>query len=211
MSKFPAMLVAVDVQNDFCPGGALPVQTGNDIVPVVNKLIQNFSHTVLTQEWHPAGHLAFASSHPGKHSFGSTELSYGHQVLWPDHCVQGTKGAEFHPDLLVTNCETIIRTGFRRTTDSYSAFFENDKSTPTGLGGYMRERNVKTLYLCGLATDICVLFSALDARKLGFRVYLVDDACGGIDLHGSLDAAYKEMASAGVVVTNSEKVLSGRN
>ena len=193
-------LVVIDVQNDFCPGGALAVAGGDEIVPIVNGLIQSFDHVVLTQDWHPAGHSSFASSHPGKQPFETIAMPYGPQTLWPDHCVQGTPGALFHPDLVWTKGEIVIRKGFRKDIDSYSAFFENDHATPTGLGGYLKERGISKLTMVGLATDFCVAFSALDARRLGFDVTVRLDACRTIDLGGSLAAMTARMKEAGVVL-----------
>ena len=194
-------LIVIDVQNDFCPGGALAVAGGDEIVPLVNRLIDAHSHVVLTQDWHPAGHSSFASSHAGKSPFGSIDLDYGTQTLWPDHCVQGTRGADFHTGLAWTKAELVIRKGFRAGIDSYSAFFENDRKTPTGLAGYLRERGLTKLTLVGLATDYCVAYSALDARRLGFETSVQLDACRAIDLGGSLQAALTQMRSAGVVLS----------
>ena len=191
-------LVVIDLQNDFCPGGALAVAGGDDIVPIVNRMIAENENVVLTQDWHPAGHSSFASTHDGRQPFETIDMPYGPQTLWPDHCVQGTKGAQFHPDLVWTRAELIIRKGFRKTIDSYSAFFENDHKTPTGLGGYLRERNIGSITLVGLATDFCVAYSALDARKLGIEVTVELDACRGIDLGGSLAAMTARMQEAGV-------------
>ena len=191
-------LVVIDLQNDFCPGGALAVAGGDDIVPIVNRMIAENENVVLTQDWHPAGHSSFASTHDGRQPFETIDMPYGPQTLWPDHCVQGTKGAQFHPDLVWTRAEIIIRKGFRKTIDSYSAFFENDHKTPTGLGGYLRERNIGSITLVGLATDFCVAYSALDARKLGIEVTVELDACRGIDLGGSLAAMTARMEEAGV-------------
>ena len=191
-------LVVIDLQNDFCPGGALAVAGGDDIVPIVNRMIAENENVVLTQDWHPAGHSSFASTHDGRKPFETIDMPYGPQTLWPDHCVQGTKGAQFHPDLVWTRAELIIRKGFRKTIDSYSAFFENDHKTPTGLGGYLRERNIGSITLVGLATDFCVAYSALDARKLGIEVTVELDACRGIDLGGSLAAMTARMEDAGV-------------
>ena len=191
-------LIVIDVQNDFCPGGALAVAGGDDIVPIVNRMIAENENVVLTQDWHPAGHSSFASTHDGRKPFETIDMPYGPQTLWPDHCVQGTKGAQFHPDLVWTRAEIIIRKGFRKTIDSYSAFFENDHKTPTGLGGYLRERNIGSITLVGLATDFCVAYSALDARKLGIEVTVELDACRGIDLGGSLAAMTARMEEAGV-------------
>ncbi|MCB2102037.1 MAG: bifunctional nicotinamidase/pyrazinamidase [Rhodobacterales bacterium] len=200
------LLLIIDVQNDFCPGGALAVADGDAVVPVINALSDRFAHRVLTQDWHPAGHSSFASSHPGGQPFGSVTMPYGPQTLWPDHCVQGTPGADFHAGLAATGAELVIRKGFRAPIDSYSAFFENDQTTPTGLGGYLRERGFTRLFLTGLATDFCVAFSALDARKLGFDVVLVEDACRAIDLDGSLAAARDRMAAAGVAFAASADI-----
>ncbi|MBD9492818.1 MULTISPECIES: bifunctional nicotinamidase/pyrazinamidase [unclassified Ensifer] len=191
-------LIVVDVQNDFCPGGALGVAGGDEIVPMINGLIDRFEHVVLTQDWHPAGHSSFASSHPGKNPFEMIAMPYGAQTLWPDHCVQGSAGADFHPALEWTRAELLIRKGFRAQIDSYSAFFENDRRTPTGLSGYLRDRGIKKVTLCGLATDFCVAFSALDAVAQGFSTTVVLDACRGIDLNGSLHAMVTRMRDAGV-------------
>jgi len=191
-------LIVIDVQNDFCPGGRLAVAGGDEILPVVNRLIAQADHVVLTQDWHPAGHLSFASSHPGREPFSSIEMPYGPQTLWPDHCVQGSEGAAFHPDLDRTRAEVVVRKGFRPAIDSYSAFFENDHVTPTGLGGYLRERGIGRLTMAGLATDFCVAYSALDAMRLGFDVTVVMDGCRAIDLGGSLAAMTGKMKDAGV-------------
>lgn len=193
-------LIVIDVQNDFCPGGALAVAGGDEIVPMVNRLIGEFDHVVLTQDWHPAGHSSFASVHPGKNPFETTEMPYGTQTLWPDHCVQGTDGAAFHADLEWTKAELVIRKGFRPAIDSYSAFFENDRRTPTGLAGYLRERGISDLTLVGLATDFCVAYSALDAVRSGFKATVLLEACRAIDLGGSLAAMKNEMAKAGVTL-----------
>jgi len=199
-SKDNEALIIIDLQNDFCPGGALAVAGGNEIVPLVNRMIAAHEHVILTQDWHPAGHSSFASSHAGQAPFGSIELAYGTQTLWPDHCVQGSKGAEFHADLAWTKAELVIRKGFRQAIDSYSAFYENDRRTPTGLAGYLRERGLSRLTLVGLATDYCVAYSALDARRLGFDTKVALDACRGIDLGGSLQASLNEMRAAGVTL-----------
>jgi nicotinamidase/pyrazinamidase len=193
-------LIVIDVQNDFCPGGALAVGGGDEIVPVVNRLIADFDHVVLTQDWHPAGHSSFASSHPGKSPFETVAMPYGEQTLWPDHCIQGTPGADFHPGLEWTRAELVIRKGFRPAIDSYSAFFENDHETPTGLAGYLRERGLTELTLVGLATDFCVAYSALDAVRSGFSATVVMEACRAIDLGGSLAAMSERMKSAGVTI-----------
>jgi nicotinamidase/pyrazinamidase len=197
-------LLVIDVQNDFCPGGALAVPDGDAVVPVINQLTDRFGHVLQTQDWHPEGHQSFASSHPNHNPYDTITVDYGEQVLWPDHCVQGTDGAAFHPDLNTTPTELVVRKGFRPEIDSYSAFYENDGTTPTGLAGYLRERSIDTLYLCGLATDFCVKWSALDGRKEGFDVFVVEEATRGIDQDGSLDAAWKEMNEAGVQVISAE-------
>lgn len=191
-------LIVIDMQNDFCPGGALAVEGGDEIVPAVNRLIDQARHVILTQDWHPAGHSSFASSHPGMAPFETITMPYGKQTLWPDHCVQGSKGADFHPGLRWTTTELVVRKGFRAEIDSYSAFFENDHKTPTGLAGYLRERGITEVQLCGLATDFCVAFSALDAVAQGFSTSVVLDACRGIDLNGSLAAMRARMRDAGV-------------
>ena len=191
-------LIVIDVQTDFCPGGALAVAGGDEIVPVVNRLIDTFDNVVLTQDWHPAGHSSFASTHPGKSPFETIEMAYGPQTLWPDHCVQGTAGALFHKDLVWTKGQIVIRKGFRSAIDSYSAFRENDHTTTTGLAGYLRERGIGSLTLAGLATDYCVAFSALDARAEGFDVTVRLDACRAIDLGGSLATMLGRMRDAGV-------------
>lgn len=190
-------LIVIDVQNDFCPGGALAVSEGNQIVPLINAMMPDFDTVILTQDWHPVGHSSFASSHDGKIPFETTEMPYGTQVLWPDHCVQGSPGAAFHPDLR-TDGDLIIRKGFRPAIDSYSAFFENDQTTPTGLEGYLRTRGIDSLVMVGLATDFCVHFSAVDAARLGFVVEVRLSACRAIDMDGSLDAASEAMRNSGV-------------
>ena len=194
------VLIIVDVQNDFCPGGALAVPHGDEIVPALNRLAAEFAHVVLTQDWHPRGHASFASSHPGKQPFETIDVSYGEQILWPDHCVQGTRGAAFHPALDVSHAELVLRKGFRTAIDSYSAFFENDHRTPTGLSGYLEERRFEHITLCGLATDFCVLYSAIDGRQAGFEVTVVTAACRGIDIDGSLDRAMRSMNENGVTL-----------
>ena len=191
-------LIVIDVQNDFCPGGALAVNEGDHVVPAINGLVRSFEHVVLTQDWHPAGHSSFASTHPGKNPFESIDMPYGPQTLWPDHCIQGSLGAEFHSDLEWTKAELIVRKGFRGAIDSYSAFFENDHATPTGLGGYLKERGIADLTMAGLATDFCVAYSALDAARLGFSVTVVMDGCRAIDLGGSLAEMTQRMRDAGV-------------
>jgi nicotinamidase/pyrazinamidase len=192
------VLLVIDVQNDFCPGGALAVGEGDAVVPVINALTERFDHVVLTQDWHPPGHSSFASVHPGSAPFEVITMPYGPQVLWPDHCVQGTAGAGFHPKLLVDRAELVIRKGFRGAIDSYSAFYENDRRTPTGLAGYFRERGFKRVFLVGLATDYCVYYSAVDARREGFEAIVIESGCRAIDLGGSLAAAWAGMADAGV-------------
>jgi len=192
------VLLIIDVQNDFCPGGALAVPQGDAIVPAVNRLAAEFAHVVLTQDWHPRGHASFASSHPGKQPFETIALPYGQQILWPEHCVQGTHGAAFHAGLDVPHAELVVRKGFRSAIDSYSAFRENDHRTPTGLAGYLTERGFQRITLCGLATDFCVLYSAIDGREAGFEVTVVTSACRGIDVEGSLDRAMRSMNEAGV-------------
>ena len=190
-------LLVIDVQNDFCPGGALAVAGGDEIVPGINVLMANFDAVILTQDWHPAGHSSFASTHDVA-PMSMTDMPYGPQVLWPDHCIQGSNGALFYADLQIDRADLIIRKGYNPAIDSYSAFFENDKTTPTGLEGYLRTRGIDTLTLVGLATDFCVNFSAVDAAKLGFKVTVNMDLCRAIDFGGSLDAATKDMKAAGV-------------
>ena len=191
-------LIVIDIQNDFCPGGALAVAGGDAIIPRVNALMDDFSVRVLTQDWQPADHSSFAANHPGAEPFGLIDMPYGPQVLWPVHCVQGTQGAAFHPALRTDPADLVIRKGFRAAIDSYSAFFENDHETPTGLEGYLRTRGVTELTLVGLATDFCVAYSAIDAAKLGFAVTVLEGACRAIDLDGSLDKARADMRAAGV-------------
>ena len=190
-------LIVIDVQNDFCPGGALAVPGGDEVVAPINAMMDDFDAVILTQDWHPAGHSSFASSHPGQEPFWVIDMPYGPQVLWPDHCVQGSEGAAFHPGLR-SDGDLILRKGFNREIDSYSAFFENDRSTPTGLEGYLRTRGIDRLTLVGLATDFCVHYSAVDAARLGFDVAVRMQACRAIDLDGSLAAAVEAMKAAGV-------------
>ena len=192
------LLLIIDVQNDFCPGGALAVNEGDAVIPMINRLSQRFDHIALTQDWHPSGHSSFATSHPGSAPFESIAMPYGQQTLWPDHCVQGTAGAAFHPELSTERAELVIRKGFRPEIDSYSAFYENDRRTPTGLAGYLRERGLKRIFLAGLATDYCVYYSAVDARRLGFDAVVIESGCRAIDLAGSLAAAWIGMQEAGV-------------
>jgi nicotinamidase/pyrazinamidase len=191
-------LVVVDVQTDFCPGGALAVAEGDAVVPLVNALARRFRHVVLTQDWHPAGHASFASTH-GKAPFETVELSYGPQVLWPDHCVQGTKGAAFHPGLDIPHARAVIRKGLNPAVDSYSGFREADRETTTGLAGYLRDLGITRVFLCGLATDFCVAWTGYDAREAGLDVMVVEDACRGIDLDGSLARAQAEMDARGIL------------
>ena len=193
-------LIVIDVQTDFCPGGALAVAEGDAIIPILNAMMPDFAAVILTQDWHPANHSSFAANHPGAEPFSLTDMPYGPQVLWPTHCVQGTPGAEFHPALNTGRADMILRKGFRPEIDSYSAFFENDRTTPTGLEGYLRSRGAKSLVLTGLATDFCVAYSALDAARLGFDVTVKLQACRAIDLNGSLDAALTQMRAAGVML-----------
>lgn len=193
-------LIVIDVQNDFCPGGALAVADGDAIIPRINRLLGEYEVRVLTQDWHPAGHKSFAGNHADKAPFESVDLVYGPQVLWPHHCVQGTEGAEFHPGLDVDSADLILRKGFREGIDSYSAFFENDRVTPTGLEGYLRSRGVTAITLVGLATDFCVAYSAIDGATLGFEVTVLEGACRAIDLDGSLGRALAEMREKGVML-----------
>ena len=193
-------LIVIDVQNDFCPGGALAVEDGAAVVAPINRILRGFPVRVLTQDWHPADHLSFAANHAGAAPFSMTQMPYGPQVLWPVHCVQGSEGAAFHPGLDTGPADLILRKGFRPEIDSYSAFHENDRATPTGLAGYLRERGVASVWLAGLATDFCVAWSALDAAALGFSVTLLEDACRAIDLDGSLEAARARMRERGVAV-----------
>lgn len=192
------VFIVVDVQNSFVPGGALAVKDGDQVVPIINRLAKGFRHVVLTQDWHTAHHVSFASQHAGKKAFEMIELPYGKQVLWPDHCVQGTEGAALHKDLSVPHAELIIRKGFHRNVDSYSAFYEADGKTPTGLSGYLKQRGLTRCFVAGLATDFCVAWTALDARKDGFAAFVIEDACRGIDTQGSLAAAWAKMKEAGV-------------
>ena len=194
-------LIIIDVQNDFCPGGALAVAGGDEIVPGINALMADFGAVILTQDWHPAGHSSFASTHDGKGPFETTEMPYGTQVFWPDHCVQGTQGAAFHAALNTDAADMIVRKGYNPAIDSYSAFFENDHETPTGLHGYLQARGIGTLTMVGLATDFCVNFSAVDAAGLGYDVTVRQDLCRAIDLDGSLSAAMSGMGDAGVKVS----------
>jgi nicotinamidase/pyrazinamidase len=193
-----SVLLVVDVQNSFVPGGSLAVPRGDEVVPAVNALMRRFENVVLTQDWHPPGHLSFASAHPGKKPFETIALPYGPQVLWPDHCVQGSEGAAFHPALEVARAQLVIRKGYHAHCDSYSAFVEADRETATGLAGYLRDRGLRRVFACGLATDFCVAWSAADARAAGFETVVIEDACRAIDTAGSLAAAWRRLAEAGV-------------
>jgi nicotinamidase/pyrazinamidase len=194
------VLLVVDPQNDFCPGGALAVPHGDEIVPLINRLAAEFPHVIVTQDWHPPGHVSFASTHPGRRPYDAIDLDYGPQILWPDHCVQESAGAQFHRRLDLPRAELVIRKGFHRGIDSYSAFRENDRKTPTGLAGYLRERGLGRVTFAGLATDFCVLYSVLDAREAGFEATVALSACRGIDIDGSVGEALAAMKAAGVVL-----------
>jgi nicotinamidase/pyrazinamidase len=198
------VLIIVDVQNDFCPGGALAVPHGEEVIPIVNSLAARFRNVVLTQDWHPRGHSSFASSHIGKTPFETLAASYGPQVLWPDHCVQGTPGAEFHPALSAPHAALVLRKGFHLAIDSYSAFYENDRKTPTGLTGYLRERGLTRLFFAGLAFDFCVRYSAEDARREGFDAFVIEDACRSIDLNGSVAATRAGLSTLGIPCINAQ-------
>jgi nicotinamidase/pyrazinamidase len=202
------VLIVIDVQNDFCPGGALGVADGDAVIAPILRVAERFEHIVLTQDWHTPDHYSFASAHAGNKPFEQIELSYGMQTLWPEHCVQGTSGAEFHKELKLTRAELIVRKGFHRTIDSYSAFFENDHATATGLGGYLKERGFRRVFLAGLAYDFCVGYSALDARRLGFEAVVLKDACRAIDLNGSAAEMEREFAKAGVEVVNTGEIAA---
>lgn len=201
------VLIVIDVQNDFCPGGALAVADGDSVIEPIHRVVRRFEHVIVTQDWHPPGHFSFASAHPGKKPYEQIDMPYGTQTLWPEHCVQGTRGAEFHPALKLTRAELILRKGFRREIDSYSAFFENDRTTPTGLCGYLKERQLTRVFLAGLAYDYCVGYSALDARRLGFPVVILRDACQAIDLNGSVAAIESQFADAGVELTKTADLV----
>ena len=198
------VLLLVDLQNDFCPGGALAVPRGDIIVPIANRLAQSFAHAALTQDWHPKGHLSFASSHPGTKAFDAIAVSYGLQELWPDHCVQGTSGADFRADLAVPRAELVLRKGFHPAIDSYSAFRENDRTTKTGLAGYLRERALWRIFIAGLALDFCVRYSAEDAQREGFTVVVIEDACCAIDIGGSLAASWASFQELGIRTVSSD-------
>lgn len=193
-----SVLLVVDVQNCFLPGGSLAVKDGDKVIPIINSLAKQFTHVVLTQDWHTPGHISFASSHSGKKPFETTDLAYGKQVLWPDHCVQGTEGAALSKDLAIPHAQLVLRKGYDKAVDSYSAFTEADGKTTTGLAGYLKSRKLQRVFLVGLATDFCVAWSALDARKAGLETYVIEDACRGIDTQGSLAKAWADMAKAGV-------------
>jgi nicotinamidase/pyrazinamidase len=201
------VLIVVDVQNDFCPGGALAVKNGDAVIAPIHRIAPRFQHVILIQDWHPEHHSSFASSHPGKHPFEQIEMTYGPQTLWPDHCIQASKGAEFHPGLHLPQAELILRKGFDPEIDSYSAFFENDRTTPTGLAGYLADRGLTRIFLAGLAYDYCVGYSALDARGLGLPVVVFRDACRAIDLNGSAAAIEEEMIRAGVHIIDTAFLL----
>ena len=200
------VLLVIDVQNDFCPGGALAVPGGDEVVPVINALAQRFPHVVLTQDWHPAGHQSFASSHPGTQPFDTITLTYGAQVLWPDHCIQDTAGAAFHGDLKIPHAELVLRKGYHRDIDSYSAFFENDRETPTGLTAYLRERGFTRVFVAGLAFDFCVRYSAEDARRMGFAARVIEDACRSIDMEGSAAATRESFIALDIACVESEAI-----
>jgi nicotinamidase/pyrazinamidase len=191
-------LLIVDLQNDFCPGGALAVNDGDKIVPTVNRLAERFEHVILTQDWHPAGHISFASTHRGKKPYQTMEVGYGAQALWPDHCVQNSPGAAFHPGLVAPHAELVLRKGFRKDMDSYSAFLENDHETPTGLAGYLRERSLKRLFLCGLAYDFCVRHSAIDGTAMDFECLVIQDACRAVNLPDSVESTDLAFNEAGI-------------
>ena len=203
-----SVLIVVDVQNCFMPGGSLAVKQGDEIVPIINKLAQSFQNVVITQDWHHPQHVSFVSQHPGKKPFEQIKLPYGQQVLWPDHCVQGTEGASLHKDLSIPNAQLVIRKGFRQNVDSYSAFVEADRKTSTGLAAYLKARGIRTCYVAGLATDFCVAWTALDARKAGFDATVIEDASRGIDLNGSLAKAWAEMKAAGVKRVQSAGIVA---
>jgi nicotinamidase/pyrazinamidase len=200
------ILLIVDIQNDFCPGGGLAVPRGDEVVPLLNRLAARFRHVVLTQDWHPRGHLSFASSYPGRKPYETIALAYGTQVLWPDHCVQGTPGADFRTDLAVPHAELVLRKGYHREIDSYSAFVENDRRTATGLAGYLRERGLARVFVAGLAFDFCVRYSAEDAHREGLQVTVVEDACRGIDVAGSVAQTQRRLAELGIPCISAETV-----
>ena len=200
-------LLVVDIQNDFCPQGRLAVPRGDEVVPLVNRLASRFKHVVLTQDWHPSGHLSFASSHPGRKPYETIEVSYGPQILWPDHCVQATWGAELRKDLQIAHAQLVLRKGYHREIDSYSAFYENDRETPTGLAGYLRERGLTRMFLAGLALDFCVRYSAEDGHGCGFSVVVIEEATRGIDLDGSVGAAHRAFAERDIPLSAADAVV----
>lgn len=202
-----SVLIVVDVQNGFTPGGNLAVANADEIIPKINQLAQKFEHIVLTQDWHPDQHISFADNHPNKKPFETIELDYGRQVLWPKHCVQGTHDAEFHPHLNIPTAQLIIRKGCHQNIDSYSAFMEADRKTPTGLNGYLREHQINTVFIVGIATDFCVAWTAIDAAELGFDTYVIEDACKAIDLNGSLQQAWQDMSQKGVHRIETSSIL----
>lgn len=202
-----SVLIVVDVQNGFTPGGNLAVANADEIIPKINQLVQKFEHIVLTQDWHPVQHISFADNHPNKKPFETIELDYGRQVLWPKHCVQGTRDAEFHPNLNIPTAQLIIRKGCHQNIDSYSAFMEADRKTPTGLNGYLREHQINTVFIVGIATDFCVAWTAIDAAELGFDTYVIEDACKAIDLNGSLQQAWQDMSQKGVHRIEASSIL----
>ncbi|AQG98626.1 nicotinamidase [Burkholderia sp. KK1] len=210
MKPVEDVLLVVDIQNDFMPGGALAVARGDEVVPVVNRIARAFSHVVLTQDWHPRSHVSFAANHAGRQPFETMTLPYGEQVLWPVHCVQDTEGAALHRDLHVPHARLVVRKGHHEHVDSYSAFVEADRVTPTGLEGYLRDVGATRVWLAGLATDYCVAWSALDARAAGFEVNVIEDACRAIDLNGSLDKAWQDMHAAGVKRVKSDNIVKAR-
>jgi len=198
------VLLVVDMQNDFCPGGALAVPHGDEVVPLVNRLAARFAHVVITQDWHPTGHLSFASSHPGRKPYQTIEVAYGAQILWPDHCVQGTMGAQLHDDLQIPHAQLVLRKGYHGEIDSYSAFYENDRATHTGLAGYLRERGLRRVFIAGLAFDFCVRFSAEDAKREGFEAAVIENACRGIDIDRSVLATRQALAALGIACLQAE-------
>jgi nicotinamidase/pyrazinamidase len=204
------LLLVVDIQNDFCPGGNLAVPSGNEVVPLINRLGSRFANVVLTQDWHPPNHQSFASQHPGRQPYETIAMPYGPQVLWPDHCVQSTPGADFHRSLEIPHASLVVRKGIHRDIDSYSAFYENDRSTPTGLAGYLHERDFKRLYIAGLAFDFCVRYSAEDASRKGFSVVVVEDACRGIDVDGSIAATRASFAERDIPCIDTDAVIGAR-
>lgn len=200
-------LIVVDIQNDFMPMGNLAVEDADLVIPLINRLALRFQNVILTQDWHPEHHISFADNHPHHVVFEQIELAYGTQVLWPSHCVQGTYGADFHPDLTIPHAQLVIRKGFHPNIDSYSAFKEADHQTPTGLASYLRERSITQLYIVGVATDFCVAWTALDAQQEGFKTYVIEDACRAIDLDGSLEQAWQNMLAVGIQRVQSEQIL----